>query len=106
MTTPRGEILEQARNLTEGDRNKAYGSPFPNMQCFTVLVSEYLNGRIDATQSNPKEVKISAVDGAIIMCLAKISRIAANPTHMDSFTDLAAYAAIAGECAQVLAEGK
>ena len=93
--TIRGGILDTAKSLTEGDRNKTYGDPKENLECFMNLVVVYLN-------SSKKRSK--AVDGAIIMCLAKISRIAANASHTDNYVDLAAYAAIAGECAGVRIE--
>lgn len=89
------EILNKAAELTGGDRNKAYGSPKPNMTCFANLVTAYLNGRYHGQDT----ARFDAVDGAVIMALAKISRIAANPAHEDSYIDGAAYLAIAGECA-------
>lgn len=87
--TLRGKILETALNLTEGDRNKSYGPPKKNLECFAALIKAYLSGK--ATHD------LTATDASVIMCLAKVSRIAANPKHTDNYIDLAAYAAIAGE---------
>ncbi len=87
--TPRGKILETALNLTEGDRNKTYGSPRTNLQILASLINAYTNGRPE----------LNEVDMAIVMCLTKISRIAVNQNHEDNYVDLAAYAAIAGELA-------
>jgi hypothetical protein len=71
------------------------------MFCFLGLVNAYINGKISAQGSDALRVALGAEDGAIIMALAKISRIAVNPSHMDSYIALAAYAAIAGECAGI-----
>ncbi len=94
--TLRGAILEHAKRLTEGDRNKVYGDPDSNMSCFAHLVDAYLGGLYSAGRSG-----LNATDGAMILALLKISRVAANQTHWDSYIDLAAYAAIGGECAGV-----
>lgn len=91
--TPRGEILTTALNLTEGDRNKTYGPPRKNLACFASLIRAYLSAKSNVPFT------IGAIDAAVIMCLIKISRIAANPKHQDNYIDLAAYAAIAGELA-------
>lgn len=93
MTTPRGQILEDARNLTEGDRNRTYGCPVANMGQFADLVTAYLQPKLMEGH------RLTPVDAAVVMCLTKISRIGVNPNHRDSYVDLAAYAAIAGECA-------
>lgn len=88
--TVRGTILERAKQLTEGDRNKTYGCPVNGMELFAQMIDTYLGG-----------INVTAVDASVIMCLVKISRIAANPKHPDNYVDLAAYAAIAGECAGI-----
>lgn len=92
--TVRGEILNTAKSLTEGDRNKAYGSPHENLTCYAGLVENYLQLR--------GSENLTSVDGAILNVLAKVSRVAANPNHPDNYVDMAAYAAIAGECAEEL----
>ena len=99
--TPRGKILEEAKRLTEGDRNKTHGDPKPNMECFAQLLDAYLIGRDEYEIGSGL---LDSIDGAIIMCLFKIARIAGNRKHTDSYIDLAAYAAIAGECAGVMDE--
>lgn len=99
VTSPRGRILEEALGLTQGDRNKTYGSPTPNLECFAKLADAYLELRFlnmpDTTES------LNAVDGSILMVLAKVSRVAVNQGHKDTFVDMAAYAAIAAECAGI-----
>lgn len=96
--TIRGDILRKGVELTEGDRNVSYGHPHPNLTSFAHLVNVYLkslgwDGR-----------KLDSTDGAIIMTLAKISRVAVNKNHEDNYIDGATYMAIAAECAQINAD--
>jgi Domain of unknown function (DUF6378) len=91
-STLRGDILDKAKSLTNDVRNEIYGDPHDNLSCFAELVTAYLRGT---------SMPLDASDGAIIMCLAKISRIAVGKSHADNYFDLAAYAAIAGECAGI-----
>lgn len=96
--TIRGDILSKAKELTEGDRNATYGDPADNLRCFARLVEAYLDG------TGYPRTELNSVHSAIIMVLAKVSRVAANLNHADNYVDMAAYAAIAGECAQREAE--
>lgn len=90
--TVRGDILSEAKSLTEGQRNTSYGHPIDNMSNFAGLVSAYLSGRGCTIDLSPE-------DGAWIMVLAKIARtFNAAPFHQDNYVDAAAYAAMAGEC--------
>ena len=81
----RGEILDEAKRLTHTDRQKNYGSPYVNHKRIADLWSVYL------------ETKITPSQVALCLCLVKIARLIETPDHEDSFVDLAAYAAIAGE---------
>ena len=94
--TIRGDILALAKSLTEVDRNQIHGEPKANMALFADLVFDYI-----AHNRGGGNGYLTPTDGAIILCLHKISRIVANPNHTDNYVDLAAYAAIAGECAGV-----
>lgn len=98
--TIRGQILDTAKVLTTGDRNKSYGPPIYNLTVYAELVQAYLKGRKVST-----EHPIDAVDTSILMVLAKVSRIAANRGHKDNYVDGAAYMAIAGECDELLGGG-
>lgn len=86
-------IMRQGINLTNGDRNKTYGSPHPNLTTFAHLVNSYLKG---LGWEGPK---LDSVDGSMIMVLAKVSRVAVNKQHEDNYVDGSTYFAIAGECA-------
>ncbi len=88
---PRQKILEEALNLTCGDRAKTYGRPKPNLNCFALLMNAYVAGKPEGSGD------FDATDAAIFMALAKISRIAVNKKHKDNYIDGAAYLAIARE---------
>ena len=80
-----GKILDEAKRLTATDRQDIYGDPYINHKRIADLWSVYLE----------KEISPSQV--ALCLCLVKIARLIETPDHEDSFIDLAAYAAIAGE---------
>jgi hypothetical protein len=82
----RGEILQEAARLTARDRQKTYGDPTVNHSRIAALWTTYLEQQI-----TPQQV-------AICMALVKIARLMETETE-DSFIDLTAYAAIAGEIA-------
>ena len=82
----RGDILQEAARLTAKDRQKIYGDPKTNHCRIADLWTIYLGNEV-----TPQQV-------AICMALVKIARLMETETA-DSFVDLAAYAAIAGEIA-------
>ena len=81
----RGEILDEAKRLTHGDRNKNYGKPLTNHQRIAGLWSIFL------------EQEISPAQAAMCLALVKVARLIETPDHQDSPIDMAAYAAIYGE---------
>ena len=86
----RGEILDTAKGLTCGDRNKQYGEPGVQMGFSQKQFDEWLaaggNRHTDETKA------------AICQVFVKLSRMAhCSLDHMDNFYDLVAYGAIAGE---------
>lgn len=85
----REKILDEAKQCVCGNREKDYGTPEDNFQKIGDLWSIYLDCN----------VKIDAYDVAAMMALLKISRLSNNPAHMDSWVDLAGYAACGGEIA-------
>lgn len=97
--TIRGQILDTAKSLTTGDRNKSYGPPIDNLTTYANLCTAYIFGK----GGNENDLlALDAVDAAVLMVLAKVSRIAANRGHKDNYVDGAAYMAIAGECDELL----
>jgi len=84
MTPVSADLLKEAKKLVETDRHEDYGDKLKNHQNIAKLWSAYL------------DVEISAHDVAICMGLLKIARLK-HAHKKDSYLDLAAYAAIAGE---------
>jgi len=82
----RGEILDEAKRLTNADRQKSYGMPAINFNRISRLLSAYLDCEITPEQ------------GAIICALIKVAR-SMETYKADNYIDGAAYFAIAGELA-------
>jgi hypothetical protein len=83
----RGEILDEANRLTHGDRDKNYGTPYINHKRIADIWTVILG------------VEVTPSQVALCMAGVKIARLVESPDHLDSFVDLAAYAAISGEIA-------
>lgn len=82
----REEILQQAQDLINGDRHDDYGSAVDNHERIARLWQVILgNERI-----TPSQV-------ALCMGAVKIARLAHDQSKMDSWVDLAGYAALGGE---------
>lgn len=80
----RGIILEQAKTLTNTDRQQSYGTPLSNFTRIANLWSSYL------------EIDITPEQAAMCMALVKVSR-SMQSKEVDNYIDGAAYFAIAGE---------
>ena len=81
----RSEILNAAMKAANGDRDKKHGRPEDSFAMIGQLWEAY-TGRM-----------YSNVDVAIMLGLLKVARIKTGTGGMDSFVDLAGYAACAGE---------
>lgn len=89
MTTRTG-ILAQASQIVNGERDKEYGSPEDNFQRIADLWTAYIGF----------DFGLTGADVAVMMALVKIARIRGNrPGSLDSWVDLAGYAACGGEIA-------
>ena len=78
------DLLDEAKKLIGGDRQTDYGDKLKNHQNIADFWSIFL------------QKKITAHDVAICMALVKVARLM-NQHKKDSYLDMAAYAAIAGE---------
>jgi|TARA_R110002020_G_scaffold137022_1_gene305690 hypothetical protein len=78
------DLLDEAKKLICGDRQEDYGDKLKNHQNIADFWSVFL------------EKEITAHDVAICMALVKVARLM-NQHKKDSYLDMAAYAAIAGE---------
>jgi hypothetical protein len=81
----RDKILDAASDLINGDRAVAYGDALE------------MHRRIAAGWSEIVGVNVTPAQAALCMAWVKISRLVETPDHLDSFVDLVAYGALAGE---------
>ena len=79
------EFLSEASQLVGVDREKDYGDKVENHSNIARLWSAYL------------DVEVKAHDVAIMMALLKIARTKLGKVSKDTYIDMAAYSAIAGE---------
>lgn len=89
----RKRVLSEAERCVCGQREQDYGTPDDSFQKIAALWTAYLS------QNSIVDTVFSAYDVAVMMALLKIARISENPQHMDSWVDLAGYAACGGEIA-------
>lgn len=82
----RSDILKCALKTVCGQREQDYGSPENNFKIIADLWSAY-----------KQDVSFTPIDVAMMMGLLKIARIKSGGGTMDSFIDLAGYAACGGE---------
>ncbi|WNO25814.1 hypothetical protein SEA_GOIB_72 [Gordonia phage Goib] len=83
----KGEILAKADELVNGDRNKNYGDAKTNHQRIADMWSVILAKPVEAHEV------------AACMVALKLARLIETPDHLDSWVDMAGYAAIGGEIA-------
>lgn len=88
--TLRQDMLRKAEQLVANGRNNEYGEPTDNMQRTAEMLAAYFGNRNGRS--------IEAEDVAAIGVILKLGRLAHNPAHEDSWTDIAGYAAIGYEC--------
>ena len=86
--TTRAEILDAAKKIVTGDREKQYGKPEDNFAVIAEFWTTYIG--------NP----ISSEDVAIMMALLKIARIRSGNYKTDSFVDGVGYLSLAAEIAR------
>lgn len=85
--TTRAEILDAAKRIVTGDREKQYGKPEDNFAVIAEFWTTYIG--------HP----ISSEDVAIMMALLKIARIRSGNYKADSFVDGVGYLSLAAEIA-------
>ena len=87
----RDEILQTACDLINGDRAQEYGDAYLNHARIAALWTTYVRSKPD---------DLTPVDVAMMLVLMKVARSIETPKD-DSFVDIAGYAALAGEMANV-----
>ena len=83
----RSQVLDEAYNLINGDRQDDYGTPQESFGTLAALWSEYLGVSLRPSQ--------------VAMCLAllKVARQKHGPKKQDTYVDAAGYCALAAELA-------
>jgi hypothetical protein len=78
------QLLEQAASAVR-DRRHTYGQPCELFECVAARWSQVL--------------KITVTPAQVVLCLLdlKVARLAHDPRHLDSITDVAGYAGILAE---------
>lgn len=93
----REQCLKLAAECVLKNRADTYGKPENGFGLIARLWNSYLVAKVNA--SNGDGIMLSPADVAAMMVMLKISRIAATPSHEDSWVDIAGYAACGVECA-------
>ena len=81
----RAEILDKALSCVCGQRQEDYGTPERSFDTIASLWSVYLR------------TNVSARDVAAMLILLKVARVSSGKPHIDSWIDIAGYAACGGE---------
>lgn len=89
----RQRVLKEAEKCVCGNREQDYGTPEDSFQQIADLWTAYVS------HNSIADNVFNAYDVAAMMALLKIARLSNNPEHMDSWVDLAGYAACGGEIA-------
>lgn len=92
----RGEVLDKAKECVCGDRDKIYKGPENNFALIAALWEPVIR---ESCVSPGADVSVGPETVALLMALLKLARAATNPGHLDSWIDLAGYAACGGEIA-------
>ncbi len=88
--TPRQDMLRTVERLVSSNRNLDYGEPVENMARTAEMLAAFLGKRTGR--------ELEATDVAAFGIILKLGRLAENPTHKDSWQDVAGYASIGFEC--------
>lgn len=88
--TTRAEILDAAKKIVTGDRERQYGSPEDNFDVIARFWTTYAGH------------SFTPVDVAVMMTLLKVARIKTGHYKIDSYVDACGYLACAAEIAEGL----
>jgi hypothetical protein len=85
-------ILDKAKELVYGERNRVYGHPLRDFTKQAAMMSAVLASKLKEPIS-PQEIPL-------LMICVKLSRLEQTPGHLDSLIDIAGYCATAEMCLQ------
>lgn len=105
----RGDLLDEAKVLIDGDRNAQYGDPNQDFRRTGILWSTYLHGVLERKLAEagleviPELEEIIATlvdpwDVAWMQVLLKSSRSTVSPFKRDHYTDGAGYCGCGWDC--------
>lgn len=94
-STIRRAALEAAI-IAVANRDTAYGKPEDN---FARIAQHWNTFIINRFGANYTKLCLTGTDVALMMALLKVARLENDPTHQDSWIDLAGYAACGAEAA-------
>lgn len=83
-------VLTEAGNLVDGRRDVEYGLPHENWGDTAEMMTAYLHAR----KLLPRDKKLDAHDGAMLMQCVKLAR-EGNMRGRDNLVDMAGYARVA-----------
>lgn len=97
MTEPkknvRAAVLDAAERAVNGSRQAVYAGPEQNFARIRDLWNTHIYNRTGQIST------LTSTDVATMLVLVKIARLAASPSHLDSWIDIAGYAACGAEVA-------
>jgi hypothetical protein len=86
-------VLDEAKEIIYGDREKTYGHPSKNLRNIGLYWQTYLEAKGVQFQNY-----LTPQDVSVMMILLKCARLANDPTHRDSVVDICGYAALIERC--------
>ena len=89
-------VLDEAKEIIYGDREKTYGHPSKNLWTIAVMWQAYLSSK--GGGGLVKDLDLEPQDVAVMMILLKSARLANDSTHRDSVVDICGYAALIERC--------
>ena len=95
-TVSRADILDRAKAIVTGEREKQYGKPEDNFAAVAQMWEVYLR---EQCVGEGADVRIAPEDVAMMMVLLKVGRLMTGDYLADNYVDICGYVACAGEIA-------
>ena len=96
-TVSRADILDRAKAIVTGEREKQYGKPEDNFAAVAQMWEVYLRSQCVGEGA---DVRIAPEDVAMMMVLLKVGRLMTGDYLADNYVDICGYVACAGEIAR------
>lgn len=85
---PHQNILDEAKQIIYGDREKIYGHPAKNLETIAGFWQQYIKAKFKT------HLQLTPADVCAMMRFVKESRLINTPNHRDSLVDIAGYTAL------------